>query len=270
MTQPAPTHGTIDVETIGRTRRLTINRPAKKNALDSRLMALLLEEISAAEANEAIHVIVLRGAGGNFSSGYDISEYENDADSQEGSIAKARAIVARAERILNCRIPIIAQVSGYCLAGATDIVLASDFLFAGRIARIGHPAVRRFGAVPPWSYWIYRIGVQQAKRLMLQGELISGEDARRIGLALHVMDDEALDDAVLEFADRMGRVSRDCLTANKDVLNVGVDLMGGSRLTHFSTWAAIVARSSPQAGAFSRARTGEQEPSRELRRVSTI
>src|SRR3546814_11592556 len=99
--------------------------------------------------------------------------------------------------------PTIARVHGAAGAGGSDIALCCDFLIMAEDARIGYPPARVWG-VPTPAMWVYRLGPQMAKRMMMTGDLIDGRGAERIGLALEAVPEAELADAVERFAGRPG------------------------------------------------------------------
>ncbi len=125
--------------------------------------------------------------------------------------------------------PSIAQIHGHCLAGGTDLALYCDVLIAADDANIGFPAVRSMGA-PPNQLWLYHCGPQWAKRLMLTGDTLSGADAARIGLVLKSVPEDLLETEVEGLADRMAQIDPDLLSANKRIVNLGLELMGAHTL----------------------------------------
>jgi enoyl-CoA hydratase len=153
-------------------------------------------------------------------------------------------------RIWDCLIPVIAQVQGNCLAGGTDLALHCDIVVAAEDARIGFPPVRSMG-VPPTNMWIYNVGPQWAKRLLLTGDTLTGREARDIGLVVATAPAEELDQVVLDLASRMALIGRDLLIGNKRVVNMGVELMGRSQLQTFAAMSDAVGHRAPEALAFS-------------------
>ena len=169
--------------------------------------------------------------------------------------------------------PVIAQVQGNCLAGGTDLALHCDLVVAADDARIGFPPVRSMG-VPPTNMWLYHLGPQWTKRLVLTGDTLSGAEAREIGLVVATAPADALDGVVLELAERMALIGRDLLVANKRVVNMGVELMGRSQLQRFAALNDAIGHRAPEAKAFSetdrrgRAAPGGQGPGRGIRRAA--
>jgi enoyl-CoA hydratase len=252
--EPRPSTGgdaerVLLVEQLGRVRRLTLNRPARHNALSSELFDRLIGQLRAAARDPETSVVVLRGAGPSFSSGWDLSEkLDHTGDLTDDRLALGDA-AARMNSVWDFPLPLIAQVHGHCLAGGADLVLHCDLVLIARDARFGHPAVRSLG-VPSTHMWLYRLGPLMAKLMLLSGDTIDGDQAVEHGLALSTHDAAELDDRTLGLAERIARSSRDALIANKRVVNHGIELMGRSALQRFAQSEDMLAHQGPGAQAF--------------------
>jgi enoyl-CoA hydratase len=228
-----PHNSVMVVEQIGPVERITLNRPEKRNALSFELQEQLVAEIRRAERSDDIRCIVIRGAGPSFCSGYDITP--NSVDSHrapitvEEDVALVRDIADRWAQIWNCRVPVIAQVHGYCVAGGTDLALHCDMVIVADDALIGFPPVRAQGG-PPTQMWVYHAGPQWSKRLLLTGDLVTGSKAAEIGLALESVPATELDEHVMALAQRVASIGKGLLAHNKRIVNLGVELMGRSRM----------------------------------------
>jgi enoyl-CoA hydratase len=237
------------VEQLGAVRRLTLNRPARHNALSGAMVDALLDELRGAAGDRSTSVVVLRGAGPSFSSGWDLSEkliHTGDPGDDRQALTDA---AARMNAVWDFPLPLVAQVHGHCLAGAADLVLHCDLVLVARDARVGHPAVRSIG-VPTSHMWLYRLGPLNAKHLLLTGDTVDGEQAVEIGLALSAHDAAELDDRALALAERIARSDRDALVANKRVVNHGIELMGRSALQRFAQAEDMLAHRGAGAEAF--------------------
>jgi enoyl-CoA hydratase len=258
MSSPDPA---VVTERIGAVCRLTLNRPTRHNPLTPRCIREILEAVAAAEGDPGVRSVVIRGSGPSFSSGYGIlpddiePEDEETRPGIEGDVAAMARLGDGWARIWNCRIPVIAQVHGNCLAGGTDLALHCDIVIAAEDARIGFPPVRSMG-VSPTNMWLYHLGPQWTKRLLFTGDTVSGAEAASIGLVLEAVPARELDDQALSLAARIALVGRDLLTANKRVINEGVELMGRSQLQRFAALNDAVAHRTPEARAFT-TRAGE-------------
>jgi len=247
---------TLKVEEIGRVRRLTLDRPDHHNPLTPRCIREILQAVGEAEADAEASVIIIRSTGRSFSSGYGFIAEDTDAGdfaahaSIESDASAMLALAAGWGRVWDCAIPVIAQVQGNCLAGGTDLALHCDLVVAADDARIGFPPVRSMG-VPPTNMWLYHLGPQWTKRLLLTGDTLTGMQARDLGLVVATAPADALDDVVLGLAQRMALIGRDLLAANKRVVNMGVELMGRSQLQRFAALNDAIGHRAPEAEAFS-------------------
>jgi enoyl-CoA hydratase len=248
---------TLTVEELGRVRRLTLNRPDHHNPLTPRCIRELLQAVQEAEGDAETSVIIIRSTGRSFSSGYGyIAEDTDPGDftqhaAIEGDVSAMLALGDGWARIWNCALPVIAQVQGNCLAGGTDLALHCDLVVAAVDANIGFPPVRSMG-VPPTNMWLYHLGPQWTKRLVLTGDTISGSEALAVGLVVATAPPDKLDGVVLDLAERMALIGRDLLVANKRVVNMGVELMGRSQLQRFAALNDAIGHRSPAAKDFSR------------------
>ena len=254
MTTASPT---VLVEEIGRVRRLTLNRPEHHNPLTPRCIRELLAAVAEAEADPGVRAIIIRSTGRSFSSGYGfIAEDADPGDfppqaAIESDVSAMLALGDGWARIWNCAVPVIAQVQGNCLAGGTDLALHCDLVVAAEDAHIGFPPVRSMG-VPPTNMWLYHLGPQWTKRLVLTGDTLTGAEALRVGLVVATAPADALDGVVLDLAERMALIGRDLLVANKRVVNMGVELMGRSQLQRFAALNDAIGHRAPEAKAFSK------------------
>jgi enoyl-CoA hydratase/carnithine racemase len=250
------TESTVTVEEIERIRRITLNRPDHHNPLTPRCIREILAAVAEAEADAGVSVIVIRSTGRSFSSGYGFIAEDTEPgdfpphDSLESDVSAMLGLSKGWSRVWECALPVIAQIQGNCLAGGTDLALHCDIVVAADDARIGFPPVRSMG-VPPTNMWLYNIGPQWTKRLLLTGDTISGAQARDLGLVVATAPAADLDKVVLELAQRMALIGRDLLVANKRVVNMGVELFGRSQLQTFAALNDAIGHQAPEARAFS-------------------
>ena len=251
------TFTTLTLEEIGKIRRLTLNRPDHHNPLTPRCIREILQAVQDAEADTGVSVVIIRSTGKSFSSGYGyIAEDTDPGDfpqhaAIEGDVSAMLALGEGWARVWNCALPVIAEVQGNCLAGGTDLALHCDLVVAAEDANIGFPPVRSMG-VPPTNMWLYHVGPQWTKRLVLTGDTISGKDALDVGLVVAIAPSGELDDVVIGLAERMALIDRDLLVANKRVVNMGVELMGRSQLQRFAALNDAIGHRAPAAKEFSR------------------
>jgi enoyl-CoA hydratase/carnithine racemase len=173
----------IAVELADRIATVSINRPAQRNSMTLAMwrdMARLFERLS---SDRQVRVIILTGAGEDFSTGADISEFgEVRADAQQAAAYEA-AVDACSDAIQAARQPTIAALHGYCLGGANHLAMACDFRVADETAKIGIPAARLsivYG-VRSTQRLLAIVGLPAAKRLLFSAERLDAAEALRIG-----------------------------------------------------------------------------------------
>jgi enoyl-CoA hydratase len=211
-----------------RVRRLTLNRPAKRNALSRSLLAQLFAELRSADLAVEVSVIVIRGAGSCFSAGYDLAQDPTEPLVRHASPADGfwpRHVVDGWFEMWDYATPIVAQVHGFCLAGGTELTTACDLVYVAEDAIIGYPPVRLMS--PPdmaWQPWL--LGMRRAMEAMLTGDSMTGTDAVAAGFANRAFPEGELDQAVLDIAQRIAKIPPDLLALNKRVVHRAMDAMG--------------------------------------------
>jgi enoyl-CoA hydratase len=155
----------LKLEILGSVLRVTLDRPGRRNALSAGLLDELMQVISASERDTSISVLILRGAGQAFCSGYDVTPDSSASKTPDSPLERVQEIEADARvfhSLWRCAIPALAQVHGHCLNAGADLALSCDFVICAADARIGYPAVRSMG-VPATHMWLYHLGPQWAK-----------------------------------------------------------------------------------------------------------
>lgn len=214
-------------------RRLTLNRPEKRNAMSNELRHRLFELLRDADGDDAVHVIVIRGSGKAFSAGYDLGRPRDTPKSlsHHSAIAPtydgywARHVITGWFEMWDYATPIIAQVHGYCLAGGTELATACDLVYVADDAQIGYPATRLIS--PPdmmWQPWL--LGMRKAMEAVLTGDPLTGVDAVAAGFANKSFPAEELDERVLEIAARVALVPPDIQACNKRAVHRSMEVMG--------------------------------------------
>jgi len=138
--------------------RLTLNRPEKLNALSVELLNELGLVMDEYESNPDASVLIIRGAGRAFSAGYDLqglqgAQHAGATFTVTNDRLRLHKTTERWQRLWSINKPTIAQVHGYCLAGATEFIGHCDIVFASEDAQFGHPAGRSLGILPTLSMW---------------------------------------------------------------------------------------------------------------------
>jgi enoyl-CoA hydratase len=209
-------------------RRLTMNRPEKRNALNNALRAVIFAALEAVERDGAIRVTILRGAGPCFSAGYDLGA-DNAKDqpyySAGGAGQWARHVVEGWFRIWDMAKPVIAQVHGYCLAGGSELATSCDLVYVAEDAQIGYPPVRLMSP-PDMQFHPWLVGMRQAMESMLTGDAMSGREAAARGFANRAFPAGELDQAVLAIAERVAKIPSELQQLNKRAVHRALEIMG--------------------------------------------
>jgi enoyl-CoA hydratase len=209
-------------------RRLTLNRPEKRNALSNELRGAILAALQAADADAAVKVSILRGAGPCFSSGYDLSA--NNAEGQPfyspgGPGQWARHVVESWFKIWDLGKPVIAQVHGYCLAGGSELAACCDLVYVADDAKIGYPPTRLMSP-PDNQFHPWLMGLRTAMEMLLTGDAISGAEAAAKGFANRAMPAAELESTVLAIAERIALVPTELSQINKRAVHRAMEIMG--------------------------------------------
>jgi enoyl-CoA hydratase len=209
-------------------RRLTLNRPEKRNALNNALRGALFEALRAADADEAVRVTIVRGAGPCFSAGYDLSAdltADRPYPTAGGDGSWPRHVVEGWFAIWDLAKPVIAQVHGWCLAGGSELAAACDLVYAADDAQMGYPPVRLMSP-PDMQFHPWLAGMRQAMELMLTGDAISGAEAARIGLVTRAYPLDELEARVLDVAERVAKIPSELQQINKRSVHRAMEIMG--------------------------------------------
>ena len=210
-------------------RRITMNRPEKRNALFHPLRGELLEALREADGDDTVRVTIVRGAGTCFSAGYDLGGGNEGTDlpffTAAGEGQWPRHVTEGWMSIWDLAKPVIAQVHGYCLAGGTELATACDLVYVADDAQIGYPPVRLMS--PPdmqWQTWL--LGMRRGMEALLTGDSISGSEAAALGFANRAHPADELEAAVLTMAERIAKVPPDLLALNKRAGHRAMEAMG--------------------------------------------
>jgi enoyl-CoA hydratase len=226
---------------------ITINRPEKKNTLTDAVIQGIADGVDAATASPDVVAIVLRGSGDTLTAGYDLTA--DGADTPDGGSRWSTPYGARGPRpregawdpvrdyqfmgnnvrrfmkLWECPKPVIGEIRGWAIGGATDLILCADLLYMASDAHIGYAPSRIFGT-PTTMLWVYRLGLEHAKQFLLTGRAIDAPTAHRIGLVGHVCDPDDLSATVEEEARRFRHIPANQLALNKLLINQAFENMG--------------------------------------------
>lgn len=229
-------------------RRLVLNRPAKRNALDGPTRTALLSALAQADADESVRVVVVAGAGKDFCAGYDLAPEEGDKYGTAGAGLGRfqREVVEGWLSISAMRVPVIAEVHGNCLAGGSELAAGCDLVHVADDARIGYPAVR-FG-VPDLQFHTWLMGPRRAMEAVLTGDTMDGPQAVAAGFANRSHPAAELPDAVLDTARRIMTIDPAITQFNKRTVHRAMAAMGMHAAVRAGTEASALA---VHTGAFS-------------------
>ncbi len=218
---------------------ITFCRDEKRNALTYEMFDRLMEHIDTAERDDDVRVIVFRGEGRDFSTGHDLAqvggaEYGFSKDpkarrpSQRARLHFDKRHVEQFRQIFYSVKPTLSLVQGNCVGAGLYIVEASDLAIAATNAKIGHPEQKMglAGASYMTSWLILTLGARKARELLLLGEVLSGEEAARIGLVNKAVPPEELEAAGEEWAERIVRLPRDAIAIGKAATHLALDSLG--------------------------------------------
>jgi len=229
---------TLRTETADGVRQIVLTRAAEYNTITPALRDELAQAIDEADEDHDVRVILLRAEGPAFCAGYGL-DWSTAAQADEskriasgwrvwdsvGDYRMMKTFVDTYMKLWYAQKPTIAAVHGWCIAGGSDMVLCADIIVAAESASFGYPPSRVWGT-PTTAMWVYRMGLERAKRFLLTGDEIPARKAAELGLILEVVPDEALLDHALELARRMARVPVNQLVMLKLLCNQTAEHMG--------------------------------------------
>jgi len=281
---------TLTYETDGRVARVTLNRPERGNGIVPRMPAELAACVERANLDPAVHAIALAGNGSGFCGGYDlVASAEGDmsglgeggdagANSPLGppppgspvdpaTIAANHAPESNWDPVTDFQFmwrnvrgfmslfhsekPVLCKVHGYCVAGGTDMALCSDLLVVAVDAKIGYPPARVWGS-PTTALWTARLGPMRAKRLLLTGDSLTGEQAAEWGLATEAAPPEQLDERFEALVQRVARLPINQLVMMKMLVNQSLYAQGLHQTQLLGTFFDGVARHTEEGHEFVR------------------
>ncbi len=228
-------YSTLRYAVAGRIARVTLNRPQRLNAINARMPGEIRRAVEQANADDRVHVIVLAGAGRAFCAGYDLKAFAEAKGARSltqempwDPMADYRVMKGFTEdffSIWRSYKPVLCKVQGYAVAGGSDIALCADIVVMAEDARIGYMPARVWGC-PTTAMWVYRLGAEKAKRMLLTGDTVDGATAERMGLVYQAVPARILDKTVDALARRMAGVPKNQLMMQKLMINQAYENMG--------------------------------------------
>lgn len=233
--------------------RITLNRPQSRNAQDYRLLYELNDAFDTAARDDETKVIVLAAKGPHFSSGHDLratdqlaqlKEFQTvgtwcgfECEGAEGRMAIEKEVyIGFSERWRNIPKPTIAQVQGKVIAGGLMLIWPCDIIVAGRSASFADNTVAMGVCGAEFFGHPWELGVRKAKEMLFTADFVSADDAFRLGMINHVVDDDKLEEYTLALARRIALKPRFALKLAKEAVNAAQDAQGrvGAMSTSFA------------------------------------
>lgn len=245
---------TITYQVADRVATITLNRPERLNAINNEMPGEIRSAVEAANRDDKVHVIVLTGAGRAFCAGYDLKDYAENPDNPLTQQMPWDPMIDFDLMYRNTQDfmalwrshkPTIAKIRGYAVAGGSDMALCCDLIVMADDAKVGYPPTRVWGC-PTTAMWVYRIGAERAKRMLFTGDLVSGIEAKEIGLVIDAVPESQLDERVQQLADRIKGVPRNQLMMQKLMVNQAYDNMGLASTQMLATLFDGITRHSPE------------------------
>ncbi|HBZ68877.1 MAG TPA: enoyl-CoA hydratase [Deltaproteobacteria bacterium] len=236
---------TLREETANGVRHLVLCRAREYNTITPTLRDELAAAIAAAESDHEVRVILLRAEGPAFCAGYGL-DWSTAAQAQEilepeepaqgtrhgrrvwDSVADLQMMSSFVDvymKLWYARKPTVAAVQGWCIGGGTDLVLCADLIVAGEGASFGYPPSRVWGT-PTTAMWVYRLGLERAKRYLLTGDEIRAPEAARMGMILEAVADAELLARATALGERIARLPLNQLVMLKLLCNQTAEHMG--------------------------------------------
>lgn len=226
MTEKTWTVPVLLVEDRGAVRVLTMNRPEKRNALNSELTRQLLEALRAADKDEAVGSVVLAGAGQGFCAGADLSEFK-DLTPENHDLVEARAELTMQLHLAFSKMakPVVTAVQGAAMGGGAGLAIAADMAVMAEGAKIGYPETRHgIVAAIVMANLSRQVGRKAAFELVALGEPIGAQKALALGMVNRVVPDADLMPEAMALAEKLAAVKRPAMATTKRLFHEVADL----------------------------------------------
>ncbi|MFC2041181.1 enoyl-CoA hydratase/isomerase family protein [Chloroflexota bacterium] len=219
------TYNTIILEKKDGIAKITLNRPKAMNALSEELLSELVAALDDIEKDDSVNVVILTGAGRAFSAGRDLQGIVEGREWVGGLRYKALEDLSK---------PVIAAVNGYCFTGSFELAMCADIIIASENAVFGDTHAR-FGIVPGGGQTQRlprQIGPKKAKELIFTSDMISAQEAERIGIVNKVVPADKLEEAAMEMAEKILKNIPETIRTVKRLVNKGIqtDLETGLKM----------------------------------------
>ncbi len=210
----------------GHIRVLTLNRPEKRNALNTELVNAILAALDEAEQDTAVHVVLLTGTGPVFCAGIDVNEFRDRA-SPVAALAEQRsdALLRLLSRFSSLRCPVIAAINGAAIGAGAALALAADLVVMSKEATLGYPETKK-GFIPSLMVGalVRNVGRKAAFELLAFGDPINAEQAKALGLVNRVVNSQNFEDESMAIASTLSMRDPAALQNTKRLFSTCVDL----------------------------------------------
>jgi len=221
---------TLLVENRGAVRILVMNRPEKRNALNTELTRALLEALHAADADEAVGAVILTGAGPGFCAGADLSEFRQLSD-PEAAEARARLTMELHLSFSKISKPIVTAINGAAMGGGAGLAIAGDLAVMAEGAKIGYPETKHgIVAAIVLANLVRQVGRKAAFELVALAEPVDARHALALGMLNRVVPPELLMEEAMLLAEKLAAVRRPAMAATKRLFHQAADLPLGEAL----------------------------------------
>lgn len=239
----AQEYRTIIYETKESKAIITLNRIKKLNAINDIMAQEVLAALIEAEKDSSVNVVIIRGEGGNFSSGVDLKDVF-DLPSPIGDEPSETwrkhldEMVDVSMKMWSLEKTVIAVVEGYALGGAADWVLSADLVIATEDAKFGEPEVR-FGSAPPTLMMPWVVGIRKTKELLLTGDIIDAKSALEYGIYNKVVTKDELEETVNKLANKIVNIPSSVLRITKRSINKTYEMQNIREAIDYNLEAAL-------------------------------
>lgn len=215
---------TLLIENRGAVRILTLNRPEKRNALNTELTRALLEALRAADADDSVGALVLTGAGPGFCAGADLAEFKELSDPKA---AEARAELTMQLHLCFSKIskPVVTAINGPAMGGGAGLAIAGDLAVMAENAKIGYPETKHgIVAAIVLANLVRQVGLKAAFELVALAEPIDAARALALGMVNRVEPSQRLMEEATWLAEKLAAVSRPAMAATKRLFHQAADM----------------------------------------------
>ena len=212
------------VEDRGAVRILTLNRPEKRNALDTVLTEELLAALRAADTDEKVAAVILTGAGQGFCAGADLAEFKGLQDPQA---AEKRAELTMQLHLIFAKMkkPVVAAINGAAMGGGAGLAIAADLAVMAEGAKLGYPDTKHgIVAAIVLANLVRQVGRKAAFELVSLGEPIDAARALTLGMVNRVTAENKLMETAIDLAEKLAAVHRPAMAETKRLFHEAGDL----------------------------------------------